>query len=384
MTEAWTRPNPSKPRREGGRCRRPRRSRFHRGRRRSDVNVFDEVVETVTTRQREGRKALIAAVSQGSRDRIKSALRDHGAGAAVDLGAWAEVKGLDVPVIGLVVLNIARGFLAPGVAVISEQDILGDRLTRGTKPRIKPENIIREAGQLTPGDLVVHSEHGIGRFEGLETIAAWGAPPPGPPGGLAADERLYFSVGKKQLVGRSDPIRLARLDRLGARVGGLERPGETARPRHGGRAGQGRGGPRTSTSPHHGFARWHLQRIRGGFPPGNGRSTERHRRRGGDLASGRPTDRLVCGDVGFGKTEVALRAAFVAAMSGKQVAVVTPTTLLCRQHFDLSSQNAVFPIEVAQLSRLVTGKKASGARRLEKRGGYCCRHSYALGEDHRI
>ena len=83
-----------------------------------------------------------------------------------------------------------------------------------------------------------------------------------------------------------------------------------------------------------------------------------------DLASGRPMDRLICGDVGFGKTEVALRAAFVAAMSGAQVAVVVPTTLLSRQHFrTFSARFAGLPIKVAQLSRMVTAKEAAEVRK---------------------
>ena len=83
-----------------------------------------------------------------------------------------------------------------------------------------------------------------------------------------------------------------------------------------------------------------------------------------DLASGRPMDRLICGDVGFGKTEVALRAAFVAAMSGAQVAVVVPTTLLARQHFRTFSERfAGLPVKVAQLSRMVAAKEAAEVRR---------------------
>src|SRR5205085_12390551 len=82
-----------------------------------------------------------------------------------------------------------------------------------------------------------------------------------------------------------------------------------------------------------------------------------------DLASGKPMDRLVCGDVGFGKTEVALRAAFVAAMSGKQVAVVVPTTLLARQHFKTFTERfRGFPVRVAQASRLVTAKDMTKVR----------------------
>ena len=82
-----------------------------------------------------------------------------------------------------------------------------------------------------------------------------------------------------------------------------------------------------------------------------------------DLAKGRPMDRLVCGDVGFGKTEVALRAAFVAAMTGRQVAVVAPTTLLVRQHYrNFSERFKGFPVKVRQLSRMVSSSDASAVR----------------------
>src|SRR4029079_10297314 len=82
-----------------------------------------------------------------------------------------------------------------------------------------------------------------------------------------------------------------------------------------------------------------------------------------DLAKGRPMDRLVCGDVGFGKTEVALRAAFVMAMTGKQVAVVVPTTLLARQHYRTFTERFPrFPVSVGQLSRMVTAKDAAAVK----------------------
>ena len=90
-----------------------------------------------------------------------------------------------------------------------------------------------------------------------------------------------------------------------------------------------------------------------------------------DLESGRPMDRLICGDVGFGKTEVALRAAFVAAMSGQQVAIVVPTTLLARQHSRPSaSASQGWPVRIAQLSRLVAGQ---GGRRRPRRGSQTAR-----------
>jgi len=88
-----------------------------------------------------------------------------------------------------------------------------------------------------------------------------------------------------------------------------------------------------------------------------------------DLSAGRPMDRLICGDVGFGKTEIALRAAFVVAMSGAQVAVVVPTTLLARQHFrNFQKRVECFPLRIAQLSRLVTAKDAAETREAMKRG----------------
>jgi transcription-repair coupling factor (superfamily II helicase) len=107
----------------------------------------------------------------------------------------------------------------------------------------------------------------------------------------------------------------------------------------------------------------------------------------GDLGSGRPMDRLVCGDVGFGKTEVALRAAFVAAMSGKQVAVIAPTTLLARQHFKTFEERfAGWPLKVRHLSRLVGCQRGVGDTRgpdgWQRR---CCRrNARAAGKGHRV
>ena len=105
-----------------------------------------------------------------------------------------------------------------------------------------------------------------------------------------------------------------------------------------------------------------------------------------DLGRGRPTDRLICGDVGFGKTEVALRAAFVTAIDGRQVAVVVPTTLLCRQHFRTFTERFQgFPIRIAELSRLVSGQGRQGGEGRPRRRHHRHRHRHprAARQGHR-
>lgn len=339
---------------------------FTETRQRPDANVYDEVIKQAKNHQRAGRKVLIAAVTEGSADRIKSVLKDHGAGAVQMLQSWKDVAQLDVPVIGLVVVAFAKGFVASDFIVLSEQDILGDRLVRKAKPKIKPENIIQEAGQLGAGDLVVHAEHGIGRFEGLETITAAGAPHDCLRLVYASDDRLYLPVETIDLISRfgSDSA-LTTLDKLGGAGWQARKAQMKKRIRDMADALIKVAAARELRSaavmaPTDGA----FDEFCAGFPY---EETEDQLNAIhdvlGDLAGGRPTDRLVCGDVGFGKTEVALRAAFIAAMSGKQVAIVTPTTLLCRQHFmGFEQRMKDFPIEVVQLSRLVTGKKAEAVR----------------------
>ena len=211
---------------------------------------------------------------------------------------------------------------------------------------------------LSAGDLVVHVDHGIGRFVGLQTIEAAGAPHDCLEIHYAGGDKLYLPVENIELLSRyGSEDTGVELDRLGG--GGWQTRKARLKNRIREMAGelikiaaerQLREAPRLTVA--------HRRSTTSSAPASPTRRPRTSRPRSTRCwtisAAGRPMDRLICGDVGFGKTEVALRAAFVAAMSGKQVAVVVPTTLLARQHFKTFTERfRGFPVKVAQASRLV-------------------------------
>ena len=299
------------------------------------VNVFEVVVAHVQALQAERKKVVIALWSEGSRDRMASMLRDHKLSHVTSVNTWRMVQATPRNEAMLAVLGMESGFETDHVAVISEQDILGDRLVRPRKASRKLDNFISEVTSLASGDLVVHVEHGIGRFVGLQTLEVAGAPHDCLELHYAAETKLFLPVENIELLSRygSDHAHVE-LDRLGgsgwqARKAKLknrirEIAGELikiAAERHLHEA------PKLPVQPHvydEFCARFPYEETEDQL--GAIQATLK------DLESGRPMDRLICGDVGFGKTEVALRAAFAVALDGKQVAVVVPTTLLARQH----------------------------------------------------
>ena len=254
-----------------------------------------------------------------------------------------------------------------GAAVISEQDILGDRLVRPRRPSRRAENFIAEATSLAAGDLVVHVDHGIARFVQLRAIEAAGAPHDCLELHYAGGDKLFLPVENIELLSRygSDETEVD-LDRLG---GGAWQA-RKARMKNRIREIAGELIKIAAERQLREAARLTVERgpydeFCAGFP-----YEETEDQQGAidvvltELASGRPMDRLICGDVGFGKTEVALRAAFVTAMQGKQVAVVVPTTLLARQHTSTFTQRfRGFPVKIGQASRLVSGKELARVKK---------------------
>lgn len=327
--------------------------------------VLPEISAYLAEQRGQGRRAMVAALTHGSRDRLAGMLK--GLGPVVTVSAWAEVEALPHEVLAVVAVPVERGFRAPGLCVIAEQDILGDRLAQPRRKKArKAENFIADASALAEGDLVVHAEHGIGRYEGLETVAAGGAPHDCLRLVYADGDKLFVPVENIEVLSRygSEDAGVA-LDRLGspawqARKAKLkerireiaEQLIKTAAARQVRKA--------ESLQPPEGL----YDEFAARFPY---TETEDQMKAIedviGDLSAGRAMDRLVCGDVGFGKTEVAMRAAFVAAMSGVQVAVVVPTTLLARQHYrGFRERFAGLPLKVEMLSRLVTAKASAQVR----------------------
>lgn len=321
------------------------------------ANVFEAVAKHVNTLQADGKRVVIALWSEGARERMAHVLADHKLVNLKSVGSWQQVVAAPKHEISLAVLGIDAGFVTDDAAVISEQDILGDRLVRTRKAARRADNFIQEATALSTGDLVVHVDHGIGRFIGLQPITVNGATQDCLEIHYAEGAKLFLPVVNIELLSRYGSEQTnVELDRLGSsnwqarkarmkkRI--LEMAGELIRIAA---ARQLREAPKLTVTP------GAYDEFAAGFPyeETDDQLTAIDATLN-DLASGRPMDRLVCGDVGFGKTEIALRATFDAVMNGKQVAVVVPTTLLARQHFkNFSERFRGFPVNVAQLSRLV-------------------------------
>ena len=126
--------------------------------------------------QAHNKRVAIACYSQGSADRLASLLRAHGMAALTQAKNWGELHKTDIKLIALIILGFEHGFVSPDLALITEQDILGDRLVRPARKRRASAPFQLELGTLNPGDFVVHAEHGIGRYEGLETISVFNTP----------------------------------------------------------------------------------------------------------------------------------------------------------------------------------------------------------------
>ena len=321
------------------------------------ANVFEAVGAHVLALQAAGKRVAIALWSEGARDRMSHVLADHKLHNLNPVDNWPQALALPKPTVALAVLGIESEFETEDTAIVSEQDILGDRLVRPHRTARRAENFIAEATSLTPGDLVVHVDHGIGRFKGLQAIEAVGAPHDCLEIHYAGGDKLFLPVENVDLLSRyGSEEATVDLDRLGGGNWQARKARMKSRIRE--IAGelikiaaerQLREATRLTVGP------GAYDEFCAGFP-----YEETDDQLAAidatikDLGSGRPMDRLVCGDVGFGKTEVALRAAFIAAIGGKQAAVVVPTTLLARQHFKTFSERfRGFPVNVAQASRLV-------------------------------
>jgi transcription-repair coupling factor (superfamily II helicase) len=321
------------------------------------ANVFEAVSKHVLSRQADGKRVVIALWSEGARERMSHVLADHKLVNLTNVRSWPDVVAMPKHAIALAVLGIEAGFETEDAAIVSEQDILGDRLVRPRRAQRRADNFIAEATSLAPGDLVVHVDHGIGRFAGLQAIEAAGAPHDCLEIHYAGGDKLFLPVENVELLSRyGSEESTVELDRLGS--GGWQTRKARMKSRIREIAGalikiaaerQLREAPKLTVTP------GAYDEFCAGFPY---EETEDQltaiESALDDLGKGRPMDRLVCGDVGFGKTEVALRAAFDVAINGKQVAVIVPTTLLARQHFKTFSERfRGFPVNVAQASRLV-------------------------------
>ena len=331
----------------------------------NSVNVYEAVVHHLKTIQRDGRKAVLASYSTGARERLAGLLGDHGATNLKLVDTWQQALGAGERSVALLVLPLDHGFSSPQVALLTEQDMLGDRLVRRAKRKKSADAFLAELAMLTPGDLVVHADHGIGRYEGLTSIPVGHAPHDCVALTYAGGDKLFVPVENLEVLTRygSDSDG-ASLDRLGGEAWQRRRSKMKERIREiAGEliatAAERALRPAETIERDSGYSAF-VDRFPYEETEDQDRAIEDVM---ADLAKGTPMDRLVVGDVGFGKTEVALRAAFAAAMSGQQVAIVCPTTLLARQHFNnFTARFEGFPLNVGRLSRLVPTAEAKATK----------------------
>jgi transcription-repair coupling factor (superfamily II helicase) len=327
------------------------------------TNVYEAVANHVGALRRSGHKVVLASYTKGARERLGGLLEEHGLKTRNLADTWQEALGSKTQP-ALLVLPLDHGFTTPEVAVLTEQDMLGDRLVRRRKKKAAAA-FLEELATLSPGDLVVHADHGIGRYEGLTQIPVSKVPHDCVALEYARGDKLYVPVENIELLSRygneSEGVTLDSLGgeawqrrkaRMKERI--REIAGELIKT-----AAMRATRPGVIAEPDASYPKF-VNRFPYEETDDQDRAIEDVL---GDLEAGKPMDRLVCGDVGFGKTEIALRAAFVMAMSGKQVALVCPTTLLTRQHYsNFVERFQGFPINIGRLSRLVPAAEAKRTR----------------------
>ena len=324
------------------------------------ANVYEAVAEHIAKLRRSGHKVVLASYTKGARERLSGLLEDHGLKAQKLADSWQDALGSKTQPV-LLVLPLEHGFTTPEVAVLTEQDMLGDRLVRRRKKRRAAAAFLEELATLSPGDLVVHADHGIGRYEGLTQIPVSKVPHDCVAIEYARGNKLYLPVENIELLSRyGSESEGVTLDSLGGEAWQRRKARMKERIRE-------IAGELIKTAALRATRPGVVAAADASYPQFVDRfpyeETDDQDRAIedvlADLEAGKPMDRLVCGDVGFGKTEVALRAAFVVAMSGKQVALVCPTTLLARQHYtNFVDRLRGFPINVGRLSRLVPAAEA--------------------------
>nr|MBP7459457.1 transcription-repair coupling factor [Ottowia sp.] len=322
-------------------------------------------------------RALVLAESDGRRESLLDFLRASGLNPPA-FDSLAEFQASDEP-IGIATAAVAQGFawLEQGIDFVTETELFAQGAT--TRRRRKQEQVsdvealIKDLSELNVGDPVVHAQHGIGRYRGLVEMDMGAKNPDGSPAcqeflhlEYAADAVLYVPVSQLHLIGRYTGVSAdeAPLHKLGS--GQWEKAKRKAAEQIRDAAAEllniyarraAREGHPFRYSPHD----YEQFAADFGFEETADQQAAIHAVVQ-DMISPQPMDRLVCGDVGFGKTEVALRAAFVAVTGGKQVAFLAPTTLLAEQHYrTLVDRFAKWPVKVAEMSRFRSTKEINAA-----------------------
>jgi transcription-repair coupling factor (superfamily II helicase) len=308
----------------------------------------------------EGR-VLIAAETNGRRESLLNLFNKYQLKPTL-VENWSEFLATDAAFC-LTVAPLEKGLILSGIAVISETQLFGKRVyQRRRKSKNDTDAIIRNLTELTIGAPVVHEDHGVGRYQGLVTLNVSNIEAEFLQLEYANQDKLYVPISSLHLINRFtgiDPER-APLHRLGTdkwskvKQKAAQKASDVAAELleiYARRAAETGQSFKINQQDYQDFADSFAFDETADQQSAIDAVIK-------DMSSGKPMDRLVCGDVGFGKTEVAMRAAFVAVMDGKQVAILVPTTLLAQQHYqNFQDRFADLPVNIAQLSRFVSKKQ---------------------------
>ncbi|GAB2999403.1 transcription-repair-coupling factor [Arenimonas maotaiensis] len=319
-------------------------------------------------------RVILAADSAGRREALKDLVK--GAGIETQVAAdWPAALAAAAPgTLTLAAAGFSDGFSLrePALAVLTERQLFPERASQSRRRKSaakSPEAILRDLNEISIGSPIVHEDHGVGRYQGLISLEAGGSVGEFLSIEYAKGDKLYVPVAQLHLVSRYSGADAdhAPLHSLGGEAWEKAKRRAADKVRDVAAELLEIQAKRQAQS---GFGlaldRPLYERFAAAFPfeetPDQQQAIEAVL---ADMAQNNPMDRVVCGDVGFGKTEVALRAAFVAAMAGKQVAVLVPTTLLAEQHFrNFSDRFADWPIKVEVLSRFKSVKEVKQALEL--------------------
>ncbi|AFU97472.1 transcription-repair coupling factor [Simiduia agarivorans] len=324
----------------------------------------DQPLQALLDLLRSDRKTLFTVDSAGRREILLEMLAKAGIKPTA-VNGWSDfIAAENSPCIAIAGLDQGLALSTPAVQIITENQLFGERVQQRRRRRVTQENelAVKNLSELNPGAPVVHIDHGVGRYQGLITLDLDGQPQEFLQLSYANDAKLYVPVANLHLISRYSGAddNLAPLHKLGsdswdkAKRKAAEKVRDTAAElldiyaRRAARKGFAFADPGAA-----------YQAFAASFPfeetPDQEQAIANVRK---DMLASTPMDRLVCGDVGFGKTEVAMRAAFIAVQSGKQVAMLVPTTLLAQQHYEsFKDRFADWPVNIEVVSRFKTGKE---------------------------
>ena len=319
---------------------------------------YQSLKDTITKNINDNNSVFLACSSEGSRLRLSKIFKNQNIDSYL-FDKFSDLQNMTKKGVGICVLNLPNGFFLEKTIFISEQDIFGEKFYRSRK--VENKNFLKDLSSINPGDLIIHVDHGLGKFVNLTNLKIENSYHECLMLEYKNNDRLYLPVENLEMLSKynSDNENIT-LDKLGSNAWKIKTEKIKKDIMHLAKdlidvAAKRKLVNASKYDIKNEFYDDFCSRFAYEETDDQLSSIDNVLE---DLSKGIPMDRLVCGDVGFGKTEVAIRASFVVALEGKQVGILSPTTLLARQHFETFKKRfSGLPINIVELSRLTKNKK---------------------------